>query len=400
MFRSFLPALKSTPAYVVDIAALRRNLECLANIKQRTGCRVVLATKAFSAFPFFPLMRPYLDGTTASGIHEALLGKEKFGKEIHVYSPAYTDGEMEALLPIADYICFNSLGQLHRFLPICKARGKMLGVRINPDFPQVETALYDPCSPMSRFGIRPADLDLVPWEELDFIHVHALSDNMADKSVNLVHHIDKKFGSYIRKVKEINFGGGHYITHPDYDRDALSDALCQFREKYGVDIVLEPGGAVVLNAGALVATVLDTLVNPGGKHMAILDTSATCHMADVLNMPYRPDVRGGGKPGEKAHTYIFGGKSCLSGDIIGEYSFDAPLKPGAHIVFEDMLQYNLVKSTTFNGVPLPDIVALHEDGSYEVLSRFGYEDFISRLSGTPQTGNIDEEKQQRRQRRA
>jgi carboxynorspermidine decarboxylase len=376
-------SLISTPAYVVDIAALRRNLECLAEIKRKVGCRILLATKAFSMFHFFPLISKSLDGTTASGIHEARLGKEKFGKEIHVYSPGYTDTEMEALLPIADYIGFNSLTQLKRFLPACKAAGKRVGVRINPDLPQVAASLFNPCSPTSRFGVRPADLDFVPWEDVDFIHIHALSDNMADKSVNLVRHIDENFGPFIRRVEEVNFGGGHYMTHPDYDREAFVDALCRFRDKYHVSLVLEPGGAVVFNAGFLAATVLDTLVNPAGRHMAILDTSAAYHMADVLNVPYRPIVRHAGEPGRKPYTYTLGSKTCLSGDVIGEYSFDAPLEPGVQLIFEDMLQYNPVKSAAFNGVPLPDIVALHENGCHEVLSRFGYEDFLSRLAGTP-----------------
>ncbi len=299
---------------------------------------------------------------------------------------------METLLSIADYICFNSLSQLNRFLPACKAQGTTVGIRINPDLPQVETSMYNPCSPLSRFGVRPADLDLVPWQDVDFIHFHALSDNMADKSVNLIRYIDENFGQYVRKVKEVNFGGGHYLTHRDYDLDSFCGALRGFREKYAVETVLEPGGAMVLDAGCLVATVLDTLTNPSGRRMAVLDTSASCHMADVLNMPYRPDVRSAGKPGEKAHTYIFGGKSCLSGDIIGEYSFDAPLKPGARIVFEDMLQYNLVKNSAFNGVQLPDIVAVDENGNYEVISRFGYEDFVSRLCGVPPEENGDAKK--------
>lgn len=376
-----LPAGIRTPAFVIESAKLDQNLRCLAAIKQRSGAHVLFATKAFSAYSFFPRLSEYLDGTTASGLYEARLGKEYFGKEVHVYSPGYSDEEFDALMEYADHICFNSPGQIARYLHEAKRRGKQVGVRINPDLSQVDYPRYDPCSPLSRFGVAPTDLDMLPWSELDFIHIHALSDSMAAASVRLIQHVDVRFESYIRRVGTVNFGGGHYMTHPDYDRDAFIAAIQAFREKYRVNVVLEPGASVVLDAGFMTTTVLDVLRNPSGRHMAIVDTSAACHMIDILDIPYQPIIRGAGRSGEKKYEYTLGGKTCLSGDIIGTFSFDSPLVPGTRLILEDMLQYNLVKGNFFNGVFRPDLAELHADGRYEVHGRFGYADFNNFLMG-------------------
>ena len=371
-----------TPAYVLDAVALARNLAVAARIKRETGCNIILALKGFAQWSAFPLMRGTLDGTAASGIHEALLGHEKFGGEVHVYSPAYDDAEIAVLIPISHHIVFNSPSQFARYYPrIKKAGGKVsCGIRINPELAQAKTVLYDPCAPCSRLGTRKESLFSAATEGLEGLHVHALCENMAEASVRLIQTVDREFGGFIRErgIKWVNFGGGHYITHAGYDVNALIVALKNFTEKYGVKVILEPGGALAYDAGFLVASVLDIMEN--GKPIALLDTSATTHMPDVLEMPYRPNILGAGAAGEKPFTYLLGGRTCLAGDVLGEYSFDAPLQVGDKLVFTDMAQYSMVKNTTFNGMPLPDIGILHPDGKYERVRRFGYEDFKTRLS--------------------
>lgn len=374
-----LPADMSTPAYVLDVAKLKRNLATAARIKREAGVKILLATKSWAMPAAFPLMRDTLDGTTASGEQEARLGREEFGKEVHVYAPAYGPGEVERLTKIADHIYFNSPGQIARHLDIVQAAGRKVGIRINPGYSNATLggALYDPCAPGSRFGTTVEEIDKLPWEHIDILHTHALCESRADGSVGLIEHVGRTLGTYVRKVKAVNFGGGHFINKPDYDVDRLIAALKAFRAEFGVEVILEPGAGLVVDTGWLVSTVLDIHYNE--KDIAILDTSASTHMPDVLEVPYRPDIIGSGEPGELEHDYILGGKTCMTGDVIGDYSFDKPLQPGDRLIFTDMMQYSFVKNTTFNGTPLPDLAMLDEDGTYRVIKSFGYEEFRRRL---------------------
>lgn len=374
-----LPAEMSTPAYVLDVAKLKRNLETAARIKREAGVKMLLATKAWAMPAAFPLMRDTLDGTTASGEQEARLGREEFGKEVHVYAPAYGPGEVERLVTIADHIYFNSPGQMARHLGTVQAAGRKVGIRINPGYSNATLggALYDPCAPGSRFGTALAEIDKLPWEHIDILHTHALCESLDDGSVGLIEHVARMLGAYVRKVKAVNFGGGHFINKPGYNVDRLIAALKAFRTEFGVEVILEPGAGLVVDAGWLVATVLD--IHKNEQDIAILDTSASTHMPDVLEVPYRPGIIGAGAPGEKPHGYILGGKTCMTGDVIGDYSFDKPLQPGDRLIFTDMMQYSFVKNTTFNGTPLPDIAMLDEDGTYRVIKTFGYEEFRRRL---------------------
>jgi len=369
------PAEMHTPAYVLDVAVLKRNLETVARIKRESGAKILLATKAWAMPAAFPLMRDTLDGTTASGEYEARLGHEEFGKEVHVYAPAYSPGEVERLTKIANHIYFNSPEQIARFGGIAKTAGAKIGARINPGFSNATLggALYDPCAPCSRFGTTRAEIDKLPWDEIDIFHTHTLCESLADGSVGLIEHVAREFAPYIRKVKAVNFGGGHFINKPGYDVDKLIAAIKAFRAEFGVEVILEPGGGIVVDTGYLVATVIGLHWNE--KNIAILDTSASCHMPDVLEVPYTPGVIGADKPGVNAHAYILAGKTCMTGDIIGEYSFPEPLQVGSRVVFTDMMQYSFVKNTTFNGTPRPDLAILGEDGSYRVVGSFGYEDF-------------------------
>jgi len=370
-----LPATMSTPAYVLDIAALKRNLDTVARIRREAGCKLLLATKAWAMPVAFPLMRDVLDGTTASGEYEARMGREEFGKEVHVYAPAYGPGEVERLTKLADHIYFNSPEQIARFGAIAKAAAAKIGARINPGYSNATLggALYDPCAPGSRFGTTKAEIDQLPWDEIDIFHVHALCESLADGSAGLIEHVAREFAPYIRKVKAVNFGGGHFLNKEGYDVVKLINAIKAFRDEFGVEVVLEPGAGIVVDAGYLVASVIGLHWNE--KQIAVLDTSASCHMPDVLEVPYTPGVLGAIAPGVNAHTYILGGKTCMTGDIIGEYSFPKPLQLGSRVVFTDMMQYSFVKNTTFNGTPRPDLAVLEEDGSYRVIRSFGYEDF-------------------------
>jgi carboxynorspermidine decarboxylase len=374
-----LPADIATPAYVLDEALLRRNMETAARLKRETGCRLLLATKAFAMPAAFPLMRDVLDGTTASGLYEARLGREEFGKEVHVYAPAFTDEEVQALTKIADHIYFNSPGQVQRYLATAKRAGLEVGVRINPGYSNATLggALYDPCAPGSRFGTTRAEIDRIPWDDIDILHAHALCEARDEGSVGLIRHVAENFAPCIRRVKAVNFGGGHFVNKSGYDLGNLIAAINEFRAAFNVDVILEPGAGLVVDTGWLVATVIDLHRNE--KDIAILDTSASTHMPDVLEVPYTPAIVGAGKPGEFPYTYILGGKTCMTGDVIGEYAFPKPLKVGDRLVFTDMMQYSFVKNTTFNGTPLPDLAVLAEDGSYRVIKRFGYEDFRARL---------------------
>jgi carboxynorspermidine decarboxylase len=364
-----------TPAYVLDVAALKRNLDTVARIRREAGCKVLLATKAWAMPAAFPLMRDVLDGTTASGEYEARLGAEEFGKEVHVYAPAYSPGEVGRLTKLADHIYFNSPEQIARFGALARAGGAKIGARINPGYSNATLggALYDPCAPGSRFGTTKAEIDKLPWDEIDIFHVHALCESLADGSAGLIEHVAREFAPYIRKVKVVNFGGGHFVNKEGYDVAKLINAIKAFRDQFGVEVILEPGAGIVVDAGYLVASVIGLHWNE--KQIAILDTSASCHMPDVLEVPYTPGVIGAIAPGVNAYTYILGGKTCMTGDVIGEYSFPDPLQVGSRVVFTDMMQYSFVKNTTFNGTPRPDLAVLEEDGCYRVVRSFGYEEF-------------------------
>ena len=378
---SVLPPSLGTPAYVLDVAALRRNVATAARVKREAGAKVLLATKAWALPAAFPLLRDVLDGTTASGVYEARLGREEFGGEVHVYAPAYTEAEIRALVGLSDHIYFNSPAQLARFLPLVRnaPERRKIGIRINPGYSNATLggALYDPCARYSRFGTPLDQIDQIPWAEIDILHVHALCESLHEGSVGLVRHVARTLGAYVRRVEAVNFGGGHFMNKPGYDVDALIAALREFRAEFGVEVILEPGAGLVVDAGWLVATVLD--IHRNEKEIAILDASASCHMPDVLEVPYTPPVIGAGAPGVHPHDYILAGKTCMTGDIIGEYSFPAPLRVGDRVLFGDLMQYSFVKNTTFNGTPLPDLGILQEDGSYRVLRTFGYDTFRDRL---------------------
>lgn len=369
----------STPYFLVDETRLVQNLEILRQVADQAGCKILLAQKAFSMFSCYPLLRRYLAGSTASGLYEARLGREHFGGETHVFSPAYKPEEFEELLSYADHFVFNSPRQLQKFGPAAKAAGKAVGLRVNPECSTQEGhAIYDPCAPGSRLGTTLANFDESLLPLLDGLHFHTLCEQNSDDLETTVAAFEEKFGKYLRGLKWINLGGGHHITRKDYDRERLVWIVKHLKETYQVEVYLEPGEAVVLNAGFLVTSVLETLHN--GMDIAILDTSAACHMPDVLEMPYRPPLQNSGESGEKAYTYRLGGPTCLAGDVIGDYSFDAPLNEGDRLVFEDMALYTMVKTNTFNGMPLPAIVWRDANGQEKLVKAFGYEDFKNRLS--------------------
>lgn len=371
-----------TPCYVIDEKKLKENLEILGDVREKAGCKILLAQKAFSCFYEYPLIGQYLDGTTASGLYEARLGKEEMGKENHVFAPAYKDADIKELGEICDHIIFNSFAQLRRHKDAVS--GKSLGLRINPECStQGEHAIYDPCAPGSRLGVTKEvfDCEIAAepelFEALDGLHFHTLCEQNADDLAKTLEAVEEKFGPWLSKIKWLNMGGGHHITRDDYDRELLIKCIRHIRDTYGVEVYLEPGEAIALNAGYLVTEVMDIVEN--GLSVLILDASAACHMPDVLEMPYRPPLIGAGEAGEKPYTFRLGGPTCLSGDCIGDYSFDAPLKEGGRLVFGDMALYTMVKNNTFNGMPLPSIVYRHEDGTAEVVRAFGYEDFVGRL---------------------
>ncbi len=370
-----------TPCYVVDQDLLIKNLKILDYVQQQTGCQILLALKGFSMFSVMPLIGQYLHGITASSLHEARLGYEEMGKQVHIYSPAYNDKDFEDILRISDHIVFNSFSQWEKYRPQVEAvanRHISCGLRINPEYSEIATPIYDPCYQGSRLGTTLEHFAGRSLDGLEGLHFHAMCEQNSDTLERIVQVVDEKFEPYIGQMKWINFGGGHHITRPDYDIERLIKSIKFIQDKYNVQVYLEPGEAIALNTGYLVSEVLDTLTN--NMELAILDTSAACHMPDVLEMPYRPEVIGAGKPGEKPYTYRLGGPSCLAGDIIGDYSFDQPLKPGEKIVFCDMAHYTMVKNNTFNGVQLPSIALYSEENGLKIIREFGYEDFRNRLS--------------------
>ena len=371
----------STPYFLVEEERLVHNLEILKQVQEKAGCRILLAQKAYSMFSTYPLLREYLAGTAASGLYEARLGKETFGKETHVFSPAYKEEEFSQILTYADHIVLNSPRQVKLYGQRAKDAGKSIGLRINPQCSTQEgSGIYDPCAPGSRLGTTLENLEkeaeILPL--LDGLHFHTLCEQGADALEITLAAVEEKFGRYLSQMKWLNLGGGHHITREDYDVDLLIRLIGHMKETYQVEVYLEPGEAVVLNAGFLVCQVLETLEN--GMNIAILDTSAACHMPDVLEMPYTPPLKDAGKPGEKPYTYRLGGPTCLAGDVIGDYSFDRKLQPGDQLVFEDMALYTMVKTNTFNGMPLPDLVYRDRAGQMRLVKKFGYEDFKGRLS--------------------
>ena len=385
-----LTAQFRTPCYVLDEAKLIANGEVLKGVQDRTGCKILLAQKAFSNFNMYSAIAPYLAGTEASGLFEARLGAEEMpDKECHVFCAAYREDEFEELLKYAGHIVFNSPSQLKRFGKRAKAAGKSVGLRINPECSTQEGhEIYDPCAKGSRLGTTLAQWKAEMTEELisllDGLHFHTLCEQNSDALETTLDAVEEKFGAYLSRMKWLNMGGGHHITREDYDIERLECCIIRMRDKYGLQIYLEPGEAVALNAGFLVTTVLDTLKN-GDTDIAILDMSAACHTPDVIEMPYRPPLYKSGEKGELAYTYRLGGPTCLAGDIVGDYSFENALKVGDRLIFEDMAIYSTCKNNTFNGMPLPDIWAAKADGSYKLLARFGYEDFKYRLgSSTPE----------------
>ncbi|WP_283607777.1 carboxynorspermidine decarboxylase [Faecalispora anaeroviscerum] len=378
MERTKLYLQAPSPCFVVDEALLIQNLQLLAMVQERTGCKILLAQKAFSMFSLYPLIGSYLSGATASGLYEARLGYEEMGKENHVFSPAYRDEEFDEITRLCDHIVFNSFSQWQKFKDRALAAGRECGIRINPECSTQDHAIYDPCSPGSRLGVTAANFHAELLENISGLHFHTLCEQDADALERTLDAVDKKFGAYLPKMKWLNFGGGHHITRPGYDVEKLISLIQRTQERYGVQVYLEPGEAVALNAGFLVCTVLEIVEN--GIANAILDTSAACHMPDVLEMPYRPPLLGAGLPEEKPYCYRLGGPTCLAGDIIGDYSFDHPLTPGDRLIFGDMAHYSMVKTNTFNGMALPSIAILDQSGKLRVQKTFGYQDFKGRLS--------------------
>lgn len=374
-----------TPSYVIDEGQLIRNLEILKAVEEESGCRILLAQKAFSNYCEYPLIANYISGTTASGLYEARLGKEEMGKENHVFAPAFKSEDMDELVQICDHIVFNSIAQLQKYKDICLEHHIGIGLRINPECStQGDHAIYDPCAPGSRLGVTVSNLqkalaqDPTVLDGVEGLHFHTLCEQNADDLATTLAAVEEKFGTYLQQMKWLNMGGGHHITREDYDRTLLIQLVKDVRKRYALEVYLEPGEAIALNAGYLVTEVMDIVDND--IQTAILDASAACHMPDVLEMPYRPPLRDSGEWGEKPYKYRLSSYTCLAGDIIGDYAFDRPLSIGDRLVFEDMAIYSMVKNNTFNGIPLPSIYRMKADGTCECIRKFGYEDFKNRLS--------------------
>jgi len=399
-----------TPAYVIDEKKLRENLEILKSVQDEAGCHILLAQKAFSAFAVYPLIKQYLSGTTSSGLFEARLAYEEMGGEVHVYAPAFKEKDLIELVGICDHISFNSIAQVRKYAALAIETSKKLnsnpyekqgimllnepvkvperlslGLRVNPECStQGDHAIYDPCAPGSRLGVtfdaftKALEEDSTALDNIEGLHFHTLCEQNSDDLVTTFEAFEEKFGPYLKKMKWLNMGGGHHITRSDYDREKLINLIKRIKAEYDVEVYLEPGEAIALNAGYLVTEVLDIVEN--GITTLILDASAACHMPDVLEMPYRPPLKDSGEADEKAYTYRLSSFTCLAGDIIGDYSFDKALNIGDRLIFEDMAIYSMVKNNTFNGIPLPDICVMDDNGECRLVKRFGYEDFKERLS--------------------
>jgi len=372
-----------TPYFYVDEALLIRNLEILRSVIDRTGCRILLAQKAFSMFTLYPLIGKYLHGTTASGLYEAKLGYEAMGLENHVFSPAYAEHEIDEIVAICSHVVFNSFHQWGRFKDRALAAGCSCGLRVNPERSTQDHAIYDPCSPGSRLGVTAAHFRPDRLDGIEGLHFHTLCEQNADALSVTWDAVEEKFWRYLHGMKWLNIGGGHHITRPDYDIDGLAAIVNGIQDKYSLTVYIEPGEAVVLNTGFLEASVLDIVENGLVKN-AILDTSAACHMPDVLEMPYQPEIVGAKRADDRGrsslpHIYRLGGPTCLAGDIIGDYAFAEPLQRGDRLTFCDMAHYSMVKTNTFNGMPLPAIAVKRLSGELETVRQFGYQDFKGRL---------------------
>ena len=367
-----------SPCFVCEEELLKKNLELLKRVQDEANVKILLALKGFALWSTFDLCKEYLQGCCASGLHEALLAKEEFGREVHTYSPAFKEDEIDEIIDISNHVVFNSFNQLNQFVD--KARGKTsIGLRVNPEYSSVEVDLYNPCGVYSRLGITKSNFQENCLDDVEGLHFHALCEQNVDALEGALKNFEEKFGKFLPKMKWVNFGGGHHITRTDYDVEGLIKLLKDFKNRYPhLEVYLEPGEAVGWQTGYLMATVLDIVKN--GMSIAILDTSAEAHMPDTLAMPYRADVRNSDLPNVKKHTYKLGGNTCLAGDVIGDYSFDKPLKIGDKIIFEDMIHYTMVKTTTFNGIKLPSIVIKYNQDCYQIVNKFGYNEYKSRLS--------------------
>ncbi len=374
-------SLPPSPAYVVDLGRLRHNLAILDDVQQRSGAKILLAMKAFSMWSVFPLIRETLQGVCASSPWEARLGKEEFGREVHSFAAAFKESDVALLLRISNHLVFNSFNQLERFRPLWeKEAGRVsIGLRVNPEHSEGHTEIYDPCAANSRLGIPRKEFEERSLSGVEGLHFHTLCEQLFEPLERTARAFEEKFGEFLPRMKWLNLGGGHHITREGYDIDGLVELVKYFKEKYDLEVYLEPGEAVAIGTGILVGEVLDVVNN--GMDIAILDVSATCHMPDILEMPYRPGIKGGFDPGEKPHTYRLAGPSCLAGDVIGDWSFEKPLSPGDRLAFLDMSHYTMVKTTTFNGIQHPHICTFEPDtAELKVIRSFGYEDFKGRLS--------------------
>lgn len=376
----FDPMIPPTPCYVVDEQLLTENLRVLDSVRRETGCRILLAQKAFSMFSVYPLIGKFLDGAASSSLFEARLAREEMGKEVHVYAPAYREDEFGEILKYSDHIVFNSFSQWKKFRGMVQGSPRKVscGIRVNPEYSEIETGIYDPCGEFSRLGVTPGNFRPEELDGIEGLHFHTMCEQGAETLDRTLRVFEEKFGRFLSRMKWVNFGGGHHITKPGYNLKLLKECIRRVQDRYGVQVYLEPGEAVALNAGFLVSTVLDVMEN--GMKIAILDTSAACHMPDVLEMPYRPEIVGAEKPEVLPYTCRLGGPTCLAGDIIGDYSFPKPLAPGDRVVFRDMAIYSMVKNNTFNGIGLPAILLYGESEGFRLVREFGYEDFKTRLS--------------------
>jgi len=369
-----------SPCWLLEENKLEKNLLLIDHIRTQSGAKILLALKGYALWKSFDVCKPYLNGCCASGLHEAKLAHETFAKEVHTYAPAFKEEEIEEIAAISHHLVFNSPAQLKKFGDIAKTTNPnlSLGLRVNPEYSESPKEIYNPCGVYSRLGTTLQNMDEDILSQCEGLHFHALCEQGTDALENVLKHFEEKFGKYISQMKWINFGGGHHITRKGYVVDKLISLIKTFKNKYTVEVYLEPGEAIGWETGTLITTVLDIVHN--GIDIAILDSSAEAHMPDTIIMPYRAEVKGAGEANEKAHTYRLAGNTCLAGDIMGDYSFDTPLQIGDKVIFEDQMHYTMVKATTFNGIKLPSIAIEKTDGTVEILREFGYEDFKNRLS--------------------
>ena len=383
-FRQFDATRTPSPCFVVDEVAIEENLKVLKRVQDESGAKILMALKAFSMFELAPLISSYLKGTCASGLHEARLGREEFGGEVHTFSAAFTEDDLKEILKISDHVVFNSFGQWQRFQPLIQEARKHkphleFGLRVNPNHSEGAVPIYDPCAPGSRLGIPKEAFEGQSLDGISGLHFHTLCEQEYAPLDRTLKAVEEQFGDWLHTLKWVNFGGGHHITREDYDVDALIKRIIDFQNKYAVQVYMEPGEATAIHTGVMVSEVLDTAYNQ--MDLAILDTSATCHMPDTLEMPYRAEIFGAGEKGEKKFTYRLGGQTCLAGDVMGDYSFDQPLEIGQRLMFDDMAHYTMVKTSTFNGIGLPSIAVWNsKTDALRIVKQFGYEDFRNRLS--------------------